>query len=98
MSTIYSIANKCDWKNKSDLIVIFILTSDKTRYLSHIHYIYRTLQKHKKSPFYFENTCTYWQKCLLGTIFVQRWWSKKYKETWGGGNEGVVEIRVKGAL
>ena len=41
MSTIYSIPNKCDWKNKSDLIVIFILTSDKS-------YIYRTLQKHKK--------------------------------------------------
>lgn len=51
MSTIYSIPNKCDWKNKSDLIVIFILTSDKTKYLSHICYIYRTLQKHKKTRF-----------------------------------------------
>ena len=38
------------------------------------------------------------KKCSLGTIFVEKWWSKKYKETWGGGNEGVVEIRVKGAL
>ena len=38
------------------------------------------------------------RKFLLGSLFVEKWWSKKYKETWGGGNEGVVEIRVKGAL
>ena len=58
----------------------------------------QNVAKAEKIKFYLKNTCTYWQKRLLGTIFVEKWWSKKYKETWGGGNEGVVEIRVKGAL